>query len=276
MRVGDAWPLIIYVLYTGLNQLYSGNRKGFLDCIQKLDEISESFDNTHAKAQYFRLGISGFYRCRELEKTIEFGEHGRTFISKTGHTGMLLVVLSYKAQAHLLLGQVEEARKNLEDARPLYARHKIISSYNVPFLLAEVQMKLQDLRSNNPINGTQKHISKSLIKDLNLLIKKSSKIQSVFTEAYKLKAEAYWLQGKYKKAIRNFDLSVASGLKYNTRVDLARTYFSLGRCLQDPACKGASASRSSGNEYLLKARAMFDELDMKWDMERFEAYMDSR
>ena len=87
-------------------------------------------------------------------------------------------------------------------------------------------------------------------------------------ESYRLCALYYWLINKQKKAYKWFDKSIKEGERMEARLDLSRTYFEVGKRLLEPQSQYKQLNGISAEEYLEKARILFEEMDLKWDLEQ--------
>jgi len=274
LSVGDSWPTTIYSLYSGLICVELGKYNRLLEIIKTLDEISESFDNSHAKAQMYRLSVMAHYRFRMIDRALELSEAGISYTAKTGHFAMLLVIWCAKSLAHSAKNELETATVALTEAAKLVKDRKIITIYHFPFLQAKAQIELQTLRMAVARNEKNLVLTQTLLKTIKQLISLSKKMQTATTEAYRLKAITCWLLGKQSAAFKNFALSIQAGLKYNCQLELSRTYFEVGKCLRKPESIKSSLQGINGSEYLLKAKAFFEGMDLQWDLKEYEKYME--
>jgi hypothetical protein len=87
-------------------------------------------------------------------------------------------------------------------------------------------------------------------------------------ESYRLCALYYWLINKQKKAYKWFDKSIKEGERMEARLDLSRTYFEVCKRLLEPQSQYKQLNGISAEEYLEKARILFEEMDLKWDLEQ--------
>ena len=108
-----------------------------------------------------------------------------------------------------------------------------------------------------------------------LLISKSKKFVSNLTEAYLLRSRIFMFQQKPKKAFKNLQLAIQTGEKYNGRLELSRAYFETGKFLSDPKTKQKQLNGLSGKDYLDKAKVMFEEMDLQWDLEEYRKFLDN-
>lgn len=275
MKAGDFWPTTIYTLYSGLVCVELGKYEKLMEHVHHVENISESFDNSHAHAEIYRLSVPAHYRFRKLDQALELAEEGIIYTRKTGHFALLLVILGAKSLVHSAKNELEAARQALEEAAKLVKDRKIITIYHFAYAQAKAQLEFQECkiaieRKENPGKS-----AKTLLKTIGLLIKLSKKMRSAAIEAYRLKALTCWMIGKQRQAYNNYTLSIRSGKKYNCHLELSRTYFEVGKCLRDAKSAKTSLLELSGSEYLFMAKRMFEEMDLQWDLKEYEKYVEN-
>lgn len=268
-RIGQFWPIAIYVMYSGLVNIELGEFEQLDDSARKLNEISDTFDNTHAKAQMYRLQTGGYFRFRKIEQAVKLTAEGIDYTIKTGHTAMLLVVYCYKTQSHLLLGEISEARKALSEAEKLVDRHKVITIYYTAYLIAKVKLEFDELKLLPEKDRNYKSKLKVLLKTSDKLISKSKKMAGSLTESYIIRAGIHGFLNQNKKAFKFYELAIATGEKYNGRLELSRAYFETGKFLSDPKVKYKELNGHPAGYYLEKAKTMFEEMNLQWDLEEY-------
>jgi tetratricopeptide (TPR) repeat protein len=250
-----------------------GKIGAFQDGIQKLNETAESMDNSHAKAQMYRTSVPGYFRFRKLDVCQNLFEEAIDYTSRTGHSAMLLVIYSSKSQLLTLKGELTQARKAFTEAENLIDRHKIITIYHCPYLLAKAKLEFAELKEMSANNIQFKSQLKTLLRSADKLISKSKKMKGSLTESYLIKAGIFQHLKKYKKAFKNLQLATQTGDKYNGRLELSRAYFETGKFLSDPKTKQKQLNGLSGKDYLEKARLMFEDMDLQWDLEEYHKYI---
>jgi hypothetical protein len=105
------------------------------------------------------------------------------------------------------------------------------------------------------------------------LIKYAQKARAHLTEAYRLHAVAYWTLNKPSRTVKYLKKSIQAGTSYGGNLELSRTYFEAGRFLRDPKNKRARINGLNGTECLLKAKTMFEEMNLQWDLGEYEKYI---
>lgn len=87
------------------------------------------------------------------------------------------------------------------------------------------------------------------------------------TEAYRLRGTYYSLIGKQRKARKWWIKSIAEGEKLGARLELSRTYMEVGKRLLEPESKYKGLNGIKAEEYLSKAKTMFEEMELQWDLD---------
>lgn len=275
MHIGDFWPSTIYVLYCGMVAVAKGAYPDVVNCVRKLEEISESFDNSHARAQSYRLSAYSHSQLGMLDQTIRIADEGIRYTGKTGHFAMLMVIWCAKSIAHSAKNEPEEAKKALLEAEKLVAERKIMTIYFIPYLQAKAHVEFSALRTCLNQHLPYREKSKEVIETVNMLIRQSKKMRSATVEAYRLKAMVLWLLGKQRRAYKYFILSIKAGQNYNSSLELSRTYFEAGKCLRETNSIKNSLMGIIGSEYLLKAKNMFEEMNLHHDLEKYNRYIEA-
>jgi len=57
---------------------------------------------------------------------------------------------------------------------------------------------------------------------------------------------------------------------------LSRTYFEVGKRLLEPRSKYKNLNGITAEEYLEKARTLFEEMDLQWDLDELDKVMAAR
>jgi len=271
IQKGAVWELTIYLLYTGFIFAEKGNITKSLFVASKLFEASDYFENSHARAQGYRLKSYSYLKFRKLKDVIIVTTEGIHYTGKTNHIAMLQVLHCHKCIAFSLLNESEEAVKNLLEAEKLVQQSKIVKIYICEYLLAKCHYEIALLRKEQSLNQTKWN---KLLKTNDLLIRKARTVPSIQMEAYRLRAIVCWLINKQRKAFLCLDKSLELAQRLDAKPELARTCFETGKCLMDPKSKRKILRSKNGSEYLLKARSLFEELDLQWDLREYEKYME--
>jgi hypothetical protein len=96
------------------------------------------------------------------------------------------------------------------------------------------------------------------------------KVASDKTETFKLMGVYYWHIGKQKKAITWWGKSIRIGKELGARTELSRTYMEVGKRLLEKKSKFQQLNGIQAGEYLEKARVLFQEMELEWDLEELD------
>ena len=80
----------------------------------------------------------------------------------------------------------------------------------------------------------------------------------------------YWLIKKQKKALKWWSKSIAEGERLGARPELSRTYMEVGKRLFEPKSKFKELNGIKAEGYLEKARSMFEDMDLQWDLNELD------
>lgn len=101
-------------------------------------------------------------------------------------------------------------------------------------------------------------------------LKTADKLVPIKTEALKLMGVYYWVIGRQRKAIKWWRKAIKEGQRLNDRLELSRTYFEVGKRLLEPKSKYKELDAIKAEEYLEKARTMFEEMNLQWDLQELD------
>jgi len=80
----------------------------------------------------------------------------------------------------------------------------------------------------------------------------------------------YWLIGKQKNAVKYWKNSIREGERLGAKVELSRTYMEIGKRFLEEKSKFKELNGIKAEEYLKKARIMFKEIDLQWDLDELK------
>ena len=103
-----------------------------------------------------------------------------------------------------------------------------------------------------------------------MLLKQSQTVAQHRTEAYKLMGVYCWLTKKQKHALKWWGRSIKAGERLGARLELSRTYFEVGKRLLEADSRVKALNGIEADAYLERARLLFKEMDLQWDLEQLE------
>jgi hypothetical protein len=90
------------------------------------------------------------------------------------------------------------------------------------------------------------------------------------TEVLRLVARSHWLAGQEKTAWTWWSRSLAEGRRLGARPETARACLEVARALTESRGTDSRLEGRSAAEYLEEARATFQELGLRWDLQQLE------
>nr|MDJ0819410.1 hypothetical protein [Desulfobacterales bacterium] len=237
--------------------------------IQKLYEIGNVYEHDLAFVIKFYNNCALLTKYRKLPEALIELEEGIAFIQKTPFSIYLQACYSLKAQVQIMLGDVQEAENTIHYAYELKAKVKPPPQKIMHFLQSKFLYALYSLEESLKI-GNISDITKHKDTALNAgkrAVSNSRKVAFDRVETYRYMGIFYWLICKRKKALKWWRKSISEGERLTARVELSRTYFEVGKRLLEPQNKNKALNGITAEEYLKKARTMFVEMDLQWDLD---------
>ena len=271
IQAGQIFPVTVFYAFGGFNMIESGNEKQTLHYLQRLTGVIEAFDNNYTIAQFHRLNAVFNLKFRKIEETIKITIEAHDIIQKTDHINTLLAIYCFRSMAFSFRQDYTEAGNILSEAEKLLKEFKT-TWYFTYYLIAKSYIEIAKLKEKT----ADKNIRKNVLNTTKDLIHHSQKVRKNLTEAYRLRAIIFRLLNKPNKALKNFDRSIKAALSFDGNLELSRTYFETGKFLRDTKNKKERLKGMNGAEYLLKAKSMFEEMNLQWDLKEYEKYMEGK
>ena len=261
--------------YSYWNCIFSFERGRFKDAlrmINRLSEIADVYEHDWSRVSRYTLNTSLLMKYRKFNDALIESEEGINFSRKKDFGIWAFQLFSLKARIHIMLGDISEAENLLDSANKILAEITVVPYYLSHFLLTQFIMNLYRLKKSIK-TGDKTEIAinrKRSIKTGKKAVKNSWKEANDRTETYKLMGIFYWLINKQKRALNWWSKSVKEGEHLRAHLELSRTYMEIGKRLLEPNSKYKSMNGIKAEEYLVKARNMFEEMNLQWDLEKLE------
>ena len=111
---------------------------------------------------------------------------------------------------------------------------------------------------------------KEAFKSGKMLLKTSQKAAQHRTGSYRLLGVYYWLVEEQTKALKWWQKAIEEGERLGARPELSRAYFEVGKRLLEAKSKYKELNGIEAEEYLEKAKALFEEMDLQWDLDELD------
>jgi len=276
LRIGEFFFATCIISWNSKLYTARGNFNEAQRAAQKISDIGETYDNEMVKVHRYFTKTYILMKCRKLQETLNEAEEGIQFTRKTGFQLWLIHLYSIKARIQLMLGSVSGSKEALKQAALIKSEMSAAPGQIGEFVLSRFVLDLYQLA--DAIQQADKTISS--LSQSNALqagkeaVKIGAKLALFNTEALKLMGVYYWLIGKKTKAMKWWVKSIQEGQRLNDRLELSRTYFEMGKRLSEPHSPYRELNGISASEYLNKAKTMFEEMDLQWDLEQLERVME--
>jgi hypothetical protein len=163
---------------------------------------------------------------------------------------------------------METAHADFKEAEKLMPDQKKVKIWYSTYFLTEAYLLTEKLRRS----PEDTDLKKSLIKVCRSAIKQSAMVPGNLIESQCIMGNALWMIGKKKKAFKHYRKSIVAGEKVNGRLELSRTYFELGKRMLSNG-QSRKVNGLSGQEYIDKARQLFTEMNLAYDLKELERFM---
>jgi tetratricopeptide (TPR) repeat protein len=272
LRIGLFFETVTYLGIHSRIKFYRGEFNDVYPLIEKTSKMYDDYEYKQSKQYQLIIELEQFFKQRMLsdaQKVIEKYEvafkndSGTLSINFFGQkAGVLLLINDYDG-AEKSFGLAKEMIKKQDGSLPMFTY-----CYFHSLLLLDIRLLETAILSNNKSNIPR--IRKKAGKSSKKLLK-NIKICSVGKlEGFRLIGSYYWLIDNQNKAVKWWKRAIEETERFGARPDLARTYMEIGKRFLEEKSKYKELNGISAEEYLEKARKMFQEMDLQWDLDELD------
>jgi class 3 adenylate cyclase/tetratricopeptide (TPR) repeat protein len=271
IKSGELAYGVLMIIFPGYYFLETGQFAITIRMIEKLNAVYREYNQDMAETLEIILKMRLFVKQRRLEEIMRTFHEGITFVDKKASKNMHFLMHALKARALLLSGEIEEAGdcfKYLEtigSETPLAPHH--LSGYLIGRFMFALHRLENAVKTGDTSYGKYAQEARLWGKE-SLKLSKKSNLDRV--EVRRHLGTFHWLTGKKRDALKWWRLSIETGEAFNMKPELSRTYFEIGKRLSEPNSPYQELNGISAAEYLNKAKTMFEEMDLQWDLEQLE------
>jgi class 3 adenylate cyclase/tetratricopeptide (TPR) repeat protein len=272
LSVGDVFHTGGYTFFSGFLKIEQGNFNDAHVLADKLYEIGELYDNDQARGRKYLLNTRLLIRSRKLPDALK---EVNTEISLQNIVGInfALCLSGMRPYIQILMKDIHGAEMSLLQLKELISHEEqIVPFYICSFLMGQFLFDLYMLEDAIHSNEKSKisHCRKKAYHSGKAAVKNSMKYAADKTEAFKLMGVYDWLIGRQRKALSWWDKSIKIGEYLGAWPELARTYMEVGKRLMEKKSKFQQLNDIKAEEYLKKARVLFKEMELDWDLEQLD------
>ena len=272
---GDTYTASFRLLWLGITCSLIGEFKTADKIAAKLNNISRDYNDLHAELDYYDVLFISQLQKRNLQIPKKVFERSKALTIQEGQNLRLLSSISYKANFEILQDEIaafEQTKNEIDKEIKRLRKLEQTPTYMLLSLIPKIRfnlLKLEDAVQSQEFKIVHQ-FGKSTAKNIKAILKIVNSNPILRTESFSLFAIYYWLTNKQRKALKWFDKSITEGERLGARPELSRTYMEVGKRLLEPKSKYKQLNGITAEEYLEKARVLFEEMDLKWDLEQLE------
>ncbi len=276
LKKGDLFNVTNYLLFITYVKIDMGDFDNTQHLIGKMSEIATAYNYNLATIYVDFLTTYLLLRECQFSEAMKKAEEGISFSSRYGSGLDQQLFFSWSAQAQILLNDVDGANESLFNTKRIIKQHKFIAPVHLqPFRIAQFMIDIFLLKEAI-ISNDKKNLSKlkkMTCHSAKRALKNSKKYALEYVKVLRLIGKYYWIIGKQMKALKWWDKAIKKGEELGARPDLSRTYFDVGKRLLEPDSKNKDLNGMSAEEYLKKARSMFLDMELQWDIDEVDKVM---
>lgn len=269
LNIGEIWDASQNLFWHCVPKIYQGSLDIARSIVYKLDEITKVYENDFSLLLKYELNIILLIECRKLNEALNEIKKAINIVQKANFNMYLFDIYSYMVWIYILMGNMKAAEKYLHQANKIRTELNAIPIILSTFCRSEMEFYLHRL-NESIISDNKLQLSdykKKTIKSSRMLLRVSQKAAQHRTESYKLTGVYYWLIKKQKKALKWWQKAIKEGERLDAHLELSRAYFEVGKRLLEPESKYNNLNGIRAEEYLEKARVLFEAMNLEWDLD---------
>jgi len=261
-RIGEIYDASQYLYWHAVGNICKGSFDKAGAIVNRLHDLFEVYGNGLSEVFKYEVNARLLIETGKLdeamiecEKGIAFGQKARSVFWGGFYT--------FQAWIHIMMGAIQKAQECLEQADRIRVQTETAPFQVSYYFKTQLEFDLYRLREAGK-SGNRAEIDKfrrKSFKAVKSLQKVTRKVAYHRTDFYRLSGTCYWTMKKQKKAFRKWHQAIHEGECLGARPQLARLYFEIGRCLLEDG-QYTKLDDLAGEEYLDKARALFEEMKM--------------
>ncbi|MBU2514201.1 AAA family ATPase [bacterium] len=273
--LGDFFNVSAYLEWAGLRNVEKGDFKGADEMIEKLEILINEYGYAHAQLDYYDVKSALHIQRFDYDKSTECINSAIRVSEKLGEDAFKISFLGQKLKAEIKNKSLDTADNTMSEAEKLIkkiGKNSVMPHWYSRYVIGAALYrlaKLENLLQSDEKSGllSYKKLASKAIKEAE---KTGKKYAPTRTQSLRIKAVYFWCINKQNKALKWFNKSIKEVERLGARPELSRTYFEIGKRLLEPKSKYKQLNGITAEEYLEKARVLFEEMGLKWDLEQLE------
>ena len=269
---GEFFFTSVYIFWFCHLHIERGYFEGAQRMVEKLTEIADTYENDFPKSGKYVTNAALLAKLRMFPDTLAEVDKGIQFSTKIGFEFNVLSMYASKARIQMLMRDIKGAEESLKCARKIKSKIDVVPIFLGNYLLSQFVFDLQRMEESSKNSNRSELVIdfKKVLKSGKNAVKNSYKAAPHRVEAYKLMGTCHWLIGKQIRALKWWNESIKEGERIGARLELSRTYLEIGKRLTEPSSKYRELKGVKAEEFLKKAKSMFTEMDLLWDLDELD------
>jgi tetratricopeptide (TPR) repeat protein len=275
-RIGEIYDASQYLYWHALGNICQGSFDKAKAIVNRLHDLFEVYGNGLSEVFKYQVNTMLLIESGKLNDALIESEKGIAF-EKNTRSGLWQLPI-FQAWIHIMMGANQKAQECLE-----LADRTRLQTETAPYQLSSLFKTQSDLdlcrlkeatKSGNRAETDK--LQRTAMKSIRSLGKVARRVAYHRTDSYRLAGANYWTINKHKKALSRWHRAVQEGERLGARPQLARLYFEVGRCLLEEKGKHMKLDGLKREDYLEKARALFEEMKMESCLEELDRVVETR
>ena len=271
LSVGEIYDASQHLYWHCFPSIYQGSLQRARAMVEGLHSISEEFDNDLSTLFKYEVNTHLLLESRELPEALTEVDRGIAFAEKEGSDFFLIEMYACKALIQVLLDDLEKANRALRSAErvrrglesPVPMQLATFYRSRLAYEICRLRIAMERAHASETERWRNRASTSS-----SRLLRIAKPIAHVRTESCRLRGCLFWLQGRQKEALTCWRRAIREGERLGARLQLSRVYADLGRHLQEAESRYTACDGVSAEEYLARARTLFEEMGLTWDLSR--------
>jgi tetratricopeptide (TPR) repeat protein len=277
LKIGASVDVIHTVIFVGFYFIKIGDFEKAEEMALILSRIGTEYDHNHARLFQYLVEIRIMREKGEkLEQSTDLANKGIALAERLGLRNIHIETLALKARTHVMLEDLEGAKACLNEQLDIRSNAFLVPYYLSYFVFVRSLYYVYCLEEAVK-RGDENQIRQFAVESQkwgSQTLKVSKKFKRHRVEILRLMGTRSWLLGEHKQALKWWSESIEAGERLKFRPDLSRTYFEIGKRLSEPNSPYRELNGISSSDYLNKAKTMFEEMGLQWDLEQLERVME--
>jgi class 3 adenylate cyclase len=274
LKIGEFWHVTIYLYCYVAFEIVNGNFERALMLIDKLKDINKTYEYEVAKVLYYICNVAYNNCIGNFHKSLNECDEGILLCRQLGAESYLILLANNKAIAQINMNDKDGAKTTLNFSEECMKTQGFMPpmasiGYFMGRLLFDLMLLEEAIDENN--KSILPKYRKKACHSYKKVLKIYNKYGAGVIPSLNLFSRYFWLLDKQGKAIKLWGNTIERA-KDNGMVGphLARTYMEIGRRLMEKKSRYKEINGIKAEEYLEKAREMFEEMEMQWDLDELE------